>query len=214
MSDFGLSVLVLDKESGEPIEGANVSGGTCSLDREDNPTPSVTRRGGTTVLAGVFLTIDHADYFPYEFQLYRRPSLQGEPVTVHLLKRTEPKPVRPGWEDCAPAPGVGLVLCVMASIYSGSDPMPHTAEAAFEVVKRVVWVLRNQGAQLLTKPRGDNTVAWQGVKFSASRIVYQGRLVKLLSDVPTTNGPQWLEEGPPPPQQDGEPFPAIDPALS
>jgi hypothetical protein len=39
-------------------------------------------------------------------------------------------------------------------------------------------------------------VSWRGYSFSASRIMYPDlRLIKVLSDVPTTNGPSWQDEG-------------------
>jgi hypothetical protein len=67
---------------------------------------------------------------------------------------------------------------------------------AFEVTKRVAWLLRGGGAGLLLKPGGENIVTWKGQSFSAGRIVYpNGHLFKLLSDIPTTNGPSWQDEG-------------------
>ena len=60
--------------------------------------------------------------------------------------------------------------------------------------KRVAWLLRGQGAGLLIKNSGENIVAWKGYSFSAARICYpDGHIYKLLTDVPTTNGPTWSD---------------------
>jgi hypothetical protein len=73
---------------------------------------------------------------------------------------------------------------------------PHTAEGAFEVTKRVAWALRGEGAGLLIKPGGENIVSWLGLSFAAARICYpDGHIYKVLSDVPTTNGPSWQDNG-------------------
>jgi hypothetical protein len=107
-------------------------------------------------------------------------------------------PFIPGgpWQSCGSTPGPTIVGCVHAAI----SP-PHTVEGAFEVVKRVAWLLRGSGVGLLRKDGGENIVSWNGTSFSAGRIVYpNGHLFKLLSDIPTTNGPGWHDEG-------------VDPAL-
>jgi hypothetical protein len=73
---------------------------------------------------------------------------------------------------------------------------PHTPEGAFDVTKRVAWALRGEGGGLLIKNAGDNIVPWQGYSFSAGRVCYpDGHIFKVLSDVPTTNGPIWLDNG-------------------
>src|SRR5262249_8161551 len=95
------------------------------------------------------------------------------------------------WENCGSIPGQALVQCVHSAI----NPA-HTPEGAFEVTKRVAWLLRGGGAGLLIKNGGENIVAWKGYSFSASRIIYPDlHLIKVLSDVPTTNGPTWQDEG-------------------
>ena len=72
----------------------------------------------------------------------------------------------------------------------------RTEEGAFEVTKRVAWLLRGQGAGLLIKNGGENIVPWKGYSFSAARICYpDGHIYKLLTDVPTTNGPSWQDNG-------------------
>jgi hypothetical protein len=73
---------------------------------------------------------------------------------------------------------------------------PRTVEGAFEVTKRVAWALRGEGAGLLIKPGGENIVTWQGISFAAARICYpDGHIYKILTDVPTTNGPSWQDNG-------------------
>ena len=110
------------------------------------------------------------------------------------------------WENCGSTPGEDLVKCVHAAV----NPA-HTAEGAFEVTKRVAWLLRGGGAGLLKKDSGENIVFWKGQWFSASRIIYSNlHYYKVLSDVPTTNGPTWQDEGIDPGLA-GRYVPAIDP---
>jgi hypothetical protein len=72
----------------------------------------------------------------------------------------------------------------------------HTVEGAFEITKRFAWEQRHAGTGLLLKPGGDNIVEWKGRFFSAGRICYpDGHIVKILTDIPTTNGPSWQDEG-------------------
>jgi hypothetical protein len=100
-------------------------------------------------------------------------------------------PVDPGgdWQNCVPTPGEALVFCVHAAIKPA-----RTVEGAFEVTKRVAWLLRGQGAGLLIKNGGENIVSWKGFSFAAARICYpDGHIYKLLTDVPTTNGPSWQD---------------------
>ena len=80
--------------------------------------------------------------------------------------------------------------------HSRSAERPRTVEGAFEVTKRVAWALRGEGAGLLFKPGGENIVTWLGRSFAAARICYaDGKIWKILSDVPTTNGPSWQDNG-------------------
>ena len=95
------------------------------------------------------------------------------------------------WQSCVPTPGEALVACVLTAV----NPA-HTEEGAFEVTKRVAWLLRGQGAGLLIKNGGENVVTWKGFSFAAARICYpDGHIYKLLTDVPTTNGPSWQDNG-------------------
>jgi hypothetical protein len=79
-----------------------------------------------------------------------------------------------------------------------SDRLPaeHTVAGALDFLVRVLRRLpAEERAGLLLKPTGENIVPYRGHLVSASRICYpDGLLVKLLTDVPTTNGPQWAEE--------------------
>ena len=62
-----------------------------------------------------------------------------------------------------------------------------TEEGAFEVTKRIAWLLRGEGGGLLIKNGGENIVSWKGYSFAAARICYpDGHIYKVLSDVPTT----------------------------
>ncbi|MEO8258552.1 MAG: hypothetical protein ABI868_14485 [Acidobacteriota bacterium] len=84
---------------------------------------------------------------------------------------------------------VRLIACIQSRL----NP-PHTVEGAFDITRRVAWALRGEGAGLLIKPGGENIVTWQGRSFAAGRICYpDGHIFKVLSDVPTTNGPSWQD---------------------
>jgi hypothetical protein len=72
----------------------------------------------------------------------------------------------------------------------------RTVEGGFEVTKWVAWGLRGEGAGLLIKNGGENIVGWQGYSFAAGRICYpDGHIFKVLTDVPSTNGPSWQDNG-------------------
>jgi hypothetical protein len=107
------------------------------------------------------------------------------------------------WQNCGSTPGYDLVACVRAAVNpSGSGDL------AFEVTKRVAWLLRGQGAGLLIKNGGENTTSWAGYSFSISRICFpNGGIVKVVSDAGPGggNGATW---------DTGLNYPgAVDPAL-
>ena len=115
--------------------------------------------------------------------------------------QTAPQPVAPppsgggggggggSWENCPTADKGKLSDCVVAAV----NPA-HTVEGAFEVTKRIAWLLRGEGGGLLIKNGGENIVSWKGYSFAAARICYpDGHIYKVLSDVPTTNGPSWQD---------------------
>jgi hypothetical protein len=111
--------------------------------------------------------------------------------------RPSSTPVAPGndygaWEtSCQGKVTDDLVACVWNFI------RPTNSVQDLEVVKRVAWLLRNQGGGLLLKGSGDNTVPWLGQTFSASRVCFpaNGHLFKILSDAGPGggNGPQWVD---------------------
>ena len=85
-----------------------------------------------------------------------------------------------------------LVECIHAAV----NPASGSAEAAFEVTKRVAWALRGEGAGELIKNGGENIVSWQGYSFAAGRICYpDGHIYKVVSDVGGANGPSWQDNG-------------------
>jgi hypothetical protein len=93
------------------------------------------------------------------------------------------------WQACGSTPGQALVDCVHRAVGPA-----RTVEGAFEVTKRVAWLLRGGGAGLLIKNGGENIVQWKGYSFAAARVCYpDGHIYKVLSDVPTTNGPSWQD---------------------
>jgi hypothetical protein len=72
-------------------------------------------------------------------------------------------------------------------------PADKTVAGALHFLERVLRRLPPEergGFQL--KPAGENIAPYRGHLVSVSRIMYpDGQLVKILSDVPTTNGPIW-----------------------
>jgi len=95
------------------------------------------------------------------------------------------------WEQCGSlaANKQALVSCVHGAV----NP-ERTEHGAFEVTKRVAWLLRGEGAGLLIKNGGENIVPWMGRSFAAGRICYpDGHIYKVLSDIPSTNGPSWQD---------------------
>jgi hypothetical protein len=133
------------------------------------------------------------------------PSTQGPWSSTEAFQTPLPPPPPPtgggggggggggngDWRKCGSTPGEPLVRCVHASVNPG-----NTVEGAFEVTKRVAWLLRGGGAGLLIKNGGENIVSWKGRSFAAARICYpDGHIYKVLSDVPTTNGPSWQDNG-------------------
>jgi hypothetical protein len=91
---------------------------------------------------------------------------------------------------------IDLVTEIRAAVERSGIPVTGSLTGGFEVTKRVAWALRHEGAGLLMKAGGENIVEWAGVSFSASRVCYpDGHLYKVLTDVPTTNGAQWLDNG-------------------
>ena len=93
------------------------------------------------------------------------------------------------WQNCGSTPGDTLVACVRASVNPGGS-----GDLAFEVTKRVAWLLRGTGAGLLIKNGGENTTNWMGYSFSISRICYpNGGIVKVVTDAGPggANGATW-----------------------
>jgi len=153
--------------------------------------------GQTSVSAGITL-VSGKQYF---WRVYAFDPTHNGPWSATQVFQTaagsSPGPPPPGgggnWEACSAYTGdkPALVACVHGAV----NPA-HTADGAFEVTKRVAWLLRGEGAGLLIKNGGENIVSWKGYSFSASRILYSDlHLYKCLSDVPTTNGPTWQDEG-------------------
>jgi len=76
-------------------------------------------------------------------------------------------------------------------------PAAKTVDGAFEFTRRLAWALRGEGCGLLQKgPGGENEVQYQGTSYAAARVCYpNGQIYKVLTDVPTTNGPTWSDNG-------------------
>src|SRR5262245_52576601 len=201
--------VFVKSDAGAPVADARVT----ALSRNqviDPPTRLTSGDGGANLYfqgaelnpaVAVTLLVDAAGYAPW--------CTQDQPVSLGkmdvnyqvVLRSIAPLVLTPGqnqgggsstgagWRQCAAHPGAALVQCIVAAI----SP-PHTVEGAFEVTKRVAWQLRDQGFGLLRKDGGDNIVAWKGRSFSVSRVCLKdGHIFKVLTDVPTTNGPSWQD---------------------
>jgi hypothetical protein len=114
------------------------------------------------------------------------------------------------WELCGTDPGTSdrlkLVECVHSAVNVGTS-----ASRAFEVTKRVAWLLRNEGGSLFLKPSGDNIIDWNGVSYSISRMCADDHhLYKVIGDAGEgySNFPSWQDNGIAFPEQC---VPAIDP---
>lgn len=88
---------------------------------------------------------------------------------------------------------------VVAQVAAESAP-ERTLEGAMAFTLRVLARLNAlypaERAGLLEKVAGENIVPYSGTLVSASRIAYPNQHVfKILTDVPTTNGPQWADDG-------------------
>ena len=111
------------------------------------------------------------------------------------------------WEGCGSLKTTTLVQCVWNAV------RPTDTVSGFEVTKRVAWLLRGDGAGLLIKTGGENTIVWQGYSFSASRICFvaTGRIFKVLGDAGPggANNAEFEDNGTTDPSQC---VPAIDPS--
>lgn len=103
-----------------------------------------------------------------------------------------------------------LVACVQSALnlQGVAEAGQHNVDIAFEVIKRVAWLLREEGCGLLIGPQGGENIAqWNGYYFRAGRICYpDGQIYKLLTGVEDgpVNGfhrPGWVDDG------------AVDPSL-
>ena len=88
---------------------------------------------------------------------------------------------------------------VVAHLHA-AEPPARTVEGALAFVLRVIAQLQaaypHQRVGLLIKTAGENIVPYGGTSVSAGRLVYPDHnlLVKILTDIPTTNGPSWQPE--------------------
>jgi hypothetical protein len=119
------------------------------------------------------------------------PAPAPDPIPPPAPPAAAPEP----WEACAAFVDNkdDLVHCVHDATRPGSS-----GALAFEVVKRVAWLLRGEGGGLLIKDSGENIIFWKGQWFSISRMCYpDGHIFKVISDAGDggTNGPSWSDNG-------------------
>jgi hypothetical protein len=103
-----------------------------------------------------------------------------------------------------PGGRAGLVACVQKALSLAGTPYDsqENANIAFEVAKRVAWLLKDEGCGLLVgPPGGENIVQWNGYYFRAGRVCFaDGQIYKILTGVengPQQGGhaPQWSDDG-------------------
>ena len=114
-----------------------------------------------------------------------RAEFEGTPgpwSTTASFQSGDPAPSFVGpisdWQHCG-----DYVKDIEVSICVNDAVRPKNSVGAMEVVKRIAWLRRGQGAGLLIKTSGENVVLWQGYSFSASRICFpDGHIYKVISD--------------------------------
>lgn len=88
---------------------------------------------------------------------------------------------------------------IVQQMHARQPPDP-TLDGALAFLLRLIARLQQafpaERVGLLIKTAGENIVPYHGTSVSAGRIVYPDHdlLVKVLTDVPTTNGPSWQPE--------------------
>ncbi len=170
----------------------------------------VDEAGGETVVAQNYSFLNGRTYY---WRVQARDSGESRAVSPWSAVRTfsvnvplPPTPPPPGggggdddppggptgdWNSCGSTPGKAIVDCVRDRVYRRS-----TLENAFDVTKRVAWLLRGKGYGLLEKPGGENIITWKGDTVSISRIAMpSGKIIKILSDAGPggSNGAGWSE---------------------
>ncbi len=170
----------------------------------------VDEAGGETVVAQNYSFLNGRTYY---WRVQARDSSESRAVSPWSAVKTflvnvplPPTPPPPGggggdddppggptgdWNSCGSTPGKGIVECVRDAVYRRS-----TLENAFDVTKRVAWLLRGKGYGLLEKPGGENIITWKGSTVSISRVMLaNGHIVKILSDAGPggANGAGWSE---------------------
>lgn len=128
-----------------------------------------------------------------------RAEFEGTPgpwSTTASFQSGDPAPSFVGpigdWLHCAGLVGLNLSACVHAAV------KPRNSVGDLEVVKRVAWLVRGDGAGLLIKTSGENVVLWQGYSFSASRMCFSnGQIYKLIADAGPGGGnfPDFTDNG-------------------
>lgn len=85
---------------------------------------------------------------------------------------------------------------IVQQLYN-QQPAEKSIPGALAFCLRVLAALPpSEKAGLLVKTSGDNIIPFRDTVVSAGRICYpDGQLYKVLTDVPTTNGPQWSDNG-------------------
>jgi len=171
----------------------------------------VDEAGGETVIAQNYSFLNNTTYYWRVQSRDTGDSRAVSPWSSVVTFRTNepvapPPPPPPGppggddppggngdWTKCGSTPGEAIVECVRRAVYRRS-----TTEEAFNVTKRVAWLLRGKGYGLLIKEGGENIISWKGYMFSISRVCLpNGQIYKILSDAGPNgeNGAKWSDDG-------------------
>lgn len=89
-----------------------------------------------------------------------------------------------------------LVLCVQDALSIPVGDAETNLRAAFEITKRVAWLLRGEGCGLLLGPSdGESVLEWNGYTFRSARVCYpDGQIYRVLTgDNFQQSG--WVDEG-------------------
>lgn len=136
-------------------------------------------------------------------------SVASRPIVVSVPVPRVADPYGDVIGRCGGLREVALVVCVNGFIHGRNEA------SDFEVVKRVAWILRDEGGGLLVKTSGENIITWRGYSFSTTRVCAPlDHFWKIFIDAGPggANTPTWADNGP---VSDSGSFcvPAMDPTI-
>jgi hypothetical protein len=74
--------------------------------------------------------------------------------------------------------------------------LPEALQFVLRVVARLNQLFPEERAGLMEKTAGESITPYNGTMVSAGRVCYpDNHVFKVLTDVPTTDGPEWVDDG-------------------